>query len=391
MSIRAVHLVASIDDEAAGPSVSVPRLAEEQARLGMEVELSTVATGDAPIRRIVPEVLHRRHAPSYASVPVISRMVPSRSMADDLTARASSIQIAHTHGLWLLPNVYSLKMAQAGTRLVLSPRGMLGRDALAFSRGKKRLFYNLFQKRALAKTSLLHATCEAEIDDIRAFGLKTPVVLAPNGVDIPELSAPPAKSGRRTILSLGRVHPKKGLDRLVRAFASLEREFPGWRLRIIGPSEIGYGAKLEQLVGELGASAISVEPPLFGQDKLDAYREAQIFVLPTLHENFAMTVAEALAAGTPVISTKGAPWAGVETKHCGLWIDHGVQPLAAALRATMALSDAERADMGARGRAWMKRDFSWRAVASTLSDAYTWLIEGGEAPGSVHFAKARQP
>ncbi len=315
-------------------------------------------------------------------------MIPSKSMADDLAARASSIQIAHTHGLWLLPNVYSLKMVHAGTRLVLSPRGMLGRDALAFSRGKKRLFYNLFQKRALAKTSLLHATCEAEIDDIRAFGLKTPVVLAPNGVDIPELGAPAPKSGRRTILSLGRVHPKKGLDRLVRAFASVEREFPGWRLRIIGPSEIGYGAKLEQLVGELGASAISVEPPLFGQDKLDAYREAEIFVLPTLHENFAMTVAESLAAGTPVISTKGAPWAGLETEHCGLWIDHGVQPLAAALRATMALSDAERADMGARGRAWMKRDFSWRAVASTLSDAYTWLIEGGEVPGSVHFVNA---
>ncbi|MFT5329584.1 MAG: glycosyltransferase involved in cell wall biosynthesis [Parasphingorhabdus sp.] len=389
MSIRAVHLVASIDNEAAGPSVSVPRLAEEQAKLGMEVELSTVATGDAPARRIAPAVQQHRHAPSFAGVPVVSRLVPSQSMVDDLTARASSIHIAHTHGLWLLPNVYSMKMAQAGTRLVLSPRGMLGKDALAFSRGKKRVFHALFQQRALAKTSLLHATSEAEIEDIRAFGLKTPVVLAPNGVDIPDSDAPAPKSGYRTILSLGRVHPKKGLDRLVSAFAALECEFPGWRLRIIGPSEIGYGEKLKQLVGELGASSITVEPPLFGADKLDAYREAEIFVLPTLHENFAMTVAEALAAGTPVISTKGAPWAGLETERCGRWIDHGVEPLAAALRATMALSDAERADMGVRGRAWMKRDFSWRAVASTLSDAYTWLVKKGEAPESVRFADPR--
>ncbi len=215
------------------------------------------------------------------------------------------------------------------------------------------------------------------------------MVLAPNGVDIPDSDAPAPKSGYRTILSLGRVHPKKGLDRLVSAFAALECEFPGWRLRIIGPSEIGYGEKLKQLVGELGASSITVEPPLFGADKLDAYREAEIFVLPTLHENFAMTVAEALAAGTPVISTKGAPWAGLETERCGRWIDHGVEPLAAALRATMALSDAERADMGVRGRAWMKRDFSWRAVASTLSDAYTWLVKKGEAPESVRFADPR--
>lgn len=388
MSIRAVHLVASIDEESAGPSVSVPRLAEEQARLGMEIELSTVAVGDAPARRIASEVQYHRHAPSFAGVPVVSRLVPSKSMADDLAARAASIHIAHTHGLWLLPNVYSQKMAQAGTRLVLSPRGMLGRDALAFSRRKKRLFHALFQKRALAKTSLLHATSEAEIDDIRAFGLKTPVVLAPNGVDIPYLDVPGPKSGYRTVLSLGRMHPKKGLDRLVRAFAALESEFPGWRLRIIGPSEIGYGHKLERLVGELRASSVTVEPPLFGRNKLDAYREAEIFVLPTLHENFAMTVAESLAAGTPVISTKGAPWAGLETERCGLWIDHGVEPLAAALRATMALSYAERADMGARGRAWMKRDFSWSAVASTLSDAYSWLIEGGEPPCSVRFFDA---
>ncbi len=388
MSIRAVHLVASIDDEAAGPSVSVPRLAEEQARLGMGVELSTVAIGRAPARRIASEVQYHRHEPSFAGVPVVSRLVPSKSMADDLVARASSIHIAHTHGLWLLPNVYSLKMLHAGTRLVLSPRGMLGRDALAFSRGKKLAFHALFQKRALAKTSLLHATSEAEIEDIRAFGLKTPVVLAPNGVDIPDLAAPAPESGYRTVLSLGRVHPKKGLDRLVRAFAALESEFPGWRLRIIGPSEIGYGRQLERLVGELGASSITVEPPLFGDGKLDAYREAEIFVLPTLHENFAMTVAESLAAGTPVISTKGAPWAGLETERCGLWIDHGVQPLVAALRSTMSLSDAERADMGARGRAWMKRDFSWRAVASILRDAYTWLIEGGEPPRSVRFSNA---
>jgi glycosyltransferase involved in cell wall biosynthesis len=312
-------------------------------------------------------------------------------MADDLAARASSIHIAHTHGLWLLPNVYSLNMAQAGTRLVLSPRGMLGRDALAFSRGKKRMFHALFQKRALVKTSLLHATSEAEIEDIRAFGLKTPVVLAPNGVDIPDLDAPALKSGCRTVLSLGRVHPKKGLDRLVRAFAALESEFPGWRLRIIGPSEIGYGAKLEQLVRELGASSITIEPPLFGEDKLDAYREAELFALPTLHENFAMTVAEALAAGTPVISTRGAPWAGLETERCGMWIDHGVEPLAAALSAIMALSDTERANMGMRGRAWMKRDFSWRAVARTLSEAYTWLVKEGEAPDSVRFADPYQP
>lgn len=386
MTLRAVHVVASIDDEAAGPSVSVPRLAEAQARAGLEVELSTVATGEAPNKELAPSVPHRRHAPSFTGIPVLSRLVPSKAMRQDLTSRAKSIEIAHTHGLWLLPNVYPVEMTQAGTRLVLSPRGMLGKDALAFSPAKKRIFYELFQKRALAQASLLHATSEAEVSDIRAFGLMTPVVMAPNGIDIPPEKSRAAKHGPRTILSLGRLHPKKGLDRLIRAFAALEPDHPNWRLRIVGPSEVGYGPKLQRLAGELGCRAVSVEPPVFGKEKLATYREASIFVLPTLHENFAMTVAEALAAGTPVVSTKGAPWARLVDEGCGFWVEHGPKPMEEALRALMAVSDEERAAMGARGRAWMARDFSWENSARTLIAAYNWLLMGGEPPASIRLA-----
>ena len=306
-------------------------------------------------------------------------------MANDLASRASTIQIAHTHGLWLLPNVYSMRMRNFGTRLVLSPRGMLGKDALAFSRRKKLLFLKIFQQRALSNTLLFHATCQSEIDDIRSFGLNAPVVLAPNGVDIPDSYRSTSKDSSFTILSLGRVHPKKGLDRLVRAFASLESEFPSWNLRIIGPSEIGYGQRLQVLARQLGSSSISVENPLYSADKLSAFSQAEFFVLPTLHENFAMTVAESLASGTPVISTKGAPWSGLEDNRCGLWVDHGVEPMKAALRIMMSLSVDQRASMGKRGRDWMLRDFSWRSTARTLNKAYTWLCNGGPPPESIQF------
>lgn len=386
MSLAVVHLVASIDDEAAGPSVSVPRLAEAQARAGLKVELSSVAIGERPLRNLAPSVVQRRHPRSLGAIPVISRLVPSRAMRRDLVTRAGSIDIAHTHGLWLMPNLYPAAMIGGGTHFVLSPRGMLGADALAFSYKKKRLFHAFFQRRALAAVSLLHATSEAELEDIRAFGLHGPIVLAPNGVDIPDAPPGAPTTGPRTILSLGRLHPKKGLDRLVRAFAAVERELPGWRLRIVGPSEIGYGPTLEKLARELGSHAITIEPPLFGEEKLAAFRQASVFVLPSLNENFAMTVAEALAARTPVISTKGAPWAGLETERCGVWIDHGVGPMAAGLRTMMLLSDTERAAMGARGREWMRRDFSWDGAAQILIDAYIWLTEGGQAPAQVRFA-----
>ena len=113
----------------------------------------------------------------------------------------------------------------------------------------------------------------------------------------------------------------------------------------------------------LGLTRVSVEGPIYGDAKTAAYREADLFVLPTLNENFGLTVAEALAAGTPAISTKGAPWSGLESEGCGWWIDHGVEPLAAALAHAMALPREALKAMGDKGREWMARDFSWDRVA----------------------------
>lgn len=384
-----LHVVASVDEEAAGPSVSAPRLGEAQARAGARVALSTLAPADGVIRADATSLPHVRHPAAFARAPVIARLRLSPAMRADLLARAErGLDIVHGHGLWLMPNVYPAAAAASGACVVYSPRGMLGADALKFSAGRKRLFWLAAQRRAVAAASLLHATSEAEVDDIRAFGLDHPVVVAPNGVDVPPSAPPPEAAppdAERTVLSLGRVHPKKGLDRLVAAWARVEAAAPGWRLRIVGPSELDHASALRALAGALGCARVSVEGPVFGADKLAAYRGADVFALPTLHENFAMTVAEALAAGTPVISTKGAPWAGLEREGCGLWIDHGPEAMAAALARLMGLPRATLAEMGARGRAWMVRDFSWECVAKPVLEAYAWARAGarGPTPASV--------
>src|SRR5262249_54829327 len=149
--------------------------------------------------------------------------------------------------------------------------------------------------------------------------------------------------------SLGRIHPKKGLDRLLHAWAKVEAAHPEWRLRIIGPDEIGHSAELAALAAELRIRRVSIEGSVAGDAKTAAYREADLFVISTLNENFAVTVAEALAAGTPVIATKGAPWPGLVHEGCGWWIDHGVEPLAAVLSKAMAMSRDALLEMGAKG------------------------------------------
>src|SRR4029453_2382666 len=131
----------------------------------------------------------------------------------------------------------------------------------------------------------------------------------------------------------------------------------------VGPDELGHASELVDLAAELKARRVSVERSVAGDAKIAAYQQADLFVLPTLNENFAITVAEALAAATPVIATKGAPWRALQTEGGGWWIDHGVEALAAALASAMVMKREVLQAMGAKGRAWMARDFSWDRVA----------------------------
>jgi glycosyltransferase involved in cell wall biosynthesis len=261
---------------------------------------------------------------------------------------------------------------------------MLGREARRISAWKKEPVWWLWQKDALKAAHCLHATAESEYDEIRQAGLNNPVAIIPNGIDIPDLpSANREDRNQKTILSLGRIHPKKGLDRLVRAWAMLEGRFPNWSLRLIGSAEVGHDLELVALGKQLNLRRFNVQAAAYGDAKWQAYQSADLFVLPTLNENFGITVAEALACELPVISTKGAPWQGLEKEGCGWWIDHGVEPLAATLVEAMELDEAARANMGRRGKSWMGRDFGWPAIGEEMANVYRWLQHGGPVPASV--------
>lgn len=374
IALNIIHVVASIEAEAAGPSHSVPALADAQARAGHCVSLFSVAcapNSDAGaaarcIRR-ASGVADLRYPPGPKRL-VLSRLMPSPALRQGLLA--AQADVIHNHGLWLMPNLHAIDAAHAtGALAVLAPRGMLSPPALRFSAGKKRLMAALMQNRRLRRVGLVHATSQTEAEEVAAYGLTAPVAVIPNGVDVLPLAA--TETDPPFIVSVGRIHPKKALDRLIAAFASLAKARPQWRLVIAGPDEGGHAAELKRLAAELGvADRTDIAGPVYGAEKWRLYGEAALFALPTLSENFAMTVAEALAAGTPVISSKGAPWAALDGKGCGRWVDHGAEAMAAALTELTALSPAERAAMGQKGRVWMADAFSWDALARTMADAY---------------------
>jgi glycosyltransferase involved in cell wall biosynthesis len=387
--LYAVHVIAGLDPAHGGPSYCVPRLCEALAATGAGVTLLSVAKANGAGLDISEKGYRdRRFAWDYTDVPILRGLRSSSGLSGALYNISITADVIHTHGLWLLPNVQAGWAAKRARKpLVISPHGMLDPAALAFSRLKKRAFWTLFQGSAIRDAACIHATSEQEYEEVRRFGLANPVVIIPNGIDFPELVGQPTgrPTAERVVLSLGRIHPKKGLDRLIRAWVNVESKRPGWRLRIIGPSEIGHDNELRALAVTLGLSSVSIEGPIYGDVKHAAYHAADLFVLPTLNENFGLTVAEALAAGTPVIATKGAPWPGLQREECGWWIDHGIESLATSLTQATAMPREALKAMGARGRAWMRRDFSWHRVGQEMLDLYGWLARTMERPSTILF------
>lgn len=244
--------------------------------------------------------------------------------------------------------------------------------------------WHLFQRAAIAKAGLFHATSEAECHDIRRSGFRRPVAVIPNGIDMPPILPKGPSAGTRTLLFLGRIHKVKGIDMLLQAWAGLQDAFPDWNLRIVGPGAEDYVDSLKSTASALSARRVTFEGPAYGLEKTAAYAQSDLFVLPTHSENFGMAVAEALAAGCPVVTTKGAPWSGLRDHGAGWWTDIDAVSLQTALAEAMSLPAGELSAMGARGRAWMERDFSWQRVAGQMLETYRWANHGGPTPAWVH-------
>lgn len=372
--MKLIHVVPHISAEASGPSYSVPRLCQAIAGRGHDVTLSCLAAG-----REIPGVTLSVHS----SWPVLRRFALSPSQAVWLRQQARQADIIHNHSLWSMVNVaagWSVPGKRA--KLVTSPRGTLSEWALSNSRNRKELLWPL-QKRALEWADLLHATSEEEYTDIRRLGLKAPVLIAPNGIDLPVLAERRSNTDARVLLFISRVHPKKGIEVLLDAWSKLEAQHGHWGLRIVGPGENSYIKTLKRRATRNGSQRVEFFGPLFGAQRDAAYRNADLFVLPTHSENFGMVVAEALSQECPAIVSQGAPWAGLENEGCGWWIPNTVGSMHATLDTAMSMSSQQLRLMGAKGRDWMKRDFSWEAIAQSMEAGYRWLLEGGEPPESV--------
>jgi poly(glycerol-phosphate) alpha-glucosyltransferase len=273
---------------------------------------------------------------------------------------------------------------------------MLDAWALRFSRTKKRMVAKLFQDAQLRSAAVLHALTMAEARAIRDYGLTNPVVVIPNGVNLPATTEPagPAPwsvqgSGRdRVLLFLSRIHPKKGLDQLLAVWPDFIRTPAGarWRLVVAGWDEIGCEAGLRALVATQGlGDSVEFTGPLFGAAKAAALGHADAFVLPSHSEGLPMAVLEAWAYGKPVLITTACNLP--EGPAAGAAIEVAVSPaaLAGGLKTLAEMSDASRVAMGAAGRKLIEQKFTWQRIGDDFARVYRAVAANAPLPAGLLF------
>lgn len=359
------HVVPSLEDRHGGPSKSVRALANAMAARTPTTLLTTLEPGQImapPDADAAPIMVFPREAPRW--------LCRSRGLAAHL--RATPYDVVHSHALWLLTLRYAHEAARThGAPLVISPRGMMTDWAWQHRRWRKRLADRLVHPGALRAAAGWHATSAEEADDIRRRGFTQPICVAPNGVEIPApaaLSAArahwqgafPILRERRVAVFYSRFHRKKRLRELVELW--LARAPADWLLLVAGVPEEYSVAQVSQWAATDRVLVVD------GRDHAAPFAAAELFLLPSHSENFGLVVAEALAAGVPALVTNTTPWQGLATHDAGACV--AWEDFDAALVRALATPAQTLAAQGARGRAWVAREFTWAGAAATLLDFY---------------------
>ena len=393
--LRVVHVGISIQGGIGGPARSITALGGALTRQGCRVDLVTVDWGKA-FGQAIPidnRALHVHVARGFFWK--YPRLWLSPGFGRFLGQIAAKADLIHNDGIWLgMARASSAVSRKLGIPEVVSIRGELTPASLRTSAWKKAVVRRLYADRNLRRAACLHALTEREAADIRAYGLTNPIAIIPNGIDLASFDALPPRgqaaqrwpglAGKKLVLFLGRIHPIKGLDYLMHAWCELAKRFDGWHLVIAGPDEVGQQAQLEDTLRQGGAGgSVTFTGPAYGADQKALLAAADVFVLPSFSEGFSMSLLEALACRLPAVFTPGCNFNQAADAAAGRVAAPTAEAFGAALAELMSLPDAQRRDMGLRGRKLVEENYSWDHVAGQMAAVYRWLVGGGPAPDCV--------
>ena len=384
--------------EFGGPPVKVRALSEGLARRGHQVTVLTADWGlekrlQAPEEKLVAERSpfgwRRRengveaiYLPTWLRYRTVSW---NPAVKRYCRARLQNFDVVHIFGLYdLLGPAVAAACRAHGLPYVIEPIGMF--VPIVRNLWLKRMYHLAWGGRLLRGASSVVATSDQEIEELVSGGISSAkIVLRRNGVEAPESwpergmfrTAHGIPPDSKMVLFLGRLSGKKSPDLLLRAFAEVFKRSPGTPLMLLfaGPDEGGVEAELQKLASQLGIRAnVKFTGPVFGPAKWAAYRDADVFVLPSQNENFGNTAAEAVAAGTPVIVTEQCGIAPLLANEAGLVVRHDAGALSEAVERV--LGNAELRGHLAAGCAKVSLRLGWDDPVREMEELYATIVSG---------------
>jgi glycosyltransferase involved in cell wall biosynthesis len=385
--MRILHVIGSVAPRYGGPSTSAPAMCRALAERGHHVELATTdmdGPGALPVpvnRTItvagVPVTYRRAHWPrSYAASIGLGRW---------LRHHVEWFDVVHIHSLYQFHTWFAARCCRrAGVPYVVRPHGALDPYHLRQRRWRKAMCTWLLERRALDAAAGMHYTSVAEHEHAVRQRRLPPGFVVPLGVELGPAGHPdellrrhPELAGRTLVTFLGRLTPKKRLDLLVDAFASVAEADERAHLVVAGPDD-GVGDTLRAQVAGLGLEArVSMLGLLTGAPKTSLLQTSRVVALPSEDESFGVAVAEAMHAGAAVVVTEGvAIHREVAAARAGLVVPPRVEPLAEALLGFV--QDERRAtETGRNGRALARSRWTWPQVAADLERMYEEAMTKG--------------
>ena len=383
--MRVLHVIPGLSLKDGGPTTALHRMAAASAAIGMHVTVATT-DDDAGGRLDVP-LGRATNAGGVAywyfarSMPISWK--PSWPLTLWLARNVARFDVVHVHALFSYTTIIGCRLAfRAGVPVVLRPLGTATPWSLAHHGWKKRPYFSLIERSHLRRAAAIHTTSEAERMDIAALGFGGRAVVIPLGVDaVDSLQRERAPEAPLRLLFLSRLHPKKNVAMLIDSVTDARRAGARVELTVAGDGEPAFRRELEAHARASAANgAIRFVGHVAGDEKRALLAASDAYALPSHQENFGIAVAEALAAGLPVIVSDQVGIAPeIAASGAGTVIPVDRAALSSAIIA-MAANVAARLSMGERARTLAADRYSWSLTASMLGKLYADVILKGNTP-----------
>ncbi len=370
--MHVLHITPTFFNPASGLANAVQTMCSALHDNSIKITVATVAT---ETQATTTPALQLITAPK-TNIPLLAAWLYAPKLKQNIrNTLPEPPDIIHAHGLWLYPQLLARQLAdQWQVPLIITTHGMLEPWRMKYKAWKKYPMWWMVDKKNVDAAHTLVATAQTEADNLKKRGLRNRIEVIPPIVELPKIQPPQSKPESaqmqtKTALFLSRIHPGKGLDLLIEAVARIKPE--NWRFVIAGPDGHCYAKTIKKRIRKLDlTSCFEFKGRVEGEQKWRLLQNADLFILPSHNENFGIVIAEALACGTPVLTTTATPWKDLESNHCGWLCDPTIESLRDKLSKALRTSQRQLKEKGQNGKTWFEKEFNPATTTNKLITLY---------------------